>query len=85
MSCLRRRMEPAEEDYAATPVGIDGTIVEDRRSSCDSAYASALPGGGNFPVDFVIASSAEPQQLVQIANQLVAKGVPERNVHLCGF
>ncbi|HET9699124.1 MAG TPA: efflux RND transporter permease subunit, partial [Terriglobales bacterium] len=32
-----------------------------------------LPGGGNFPVDFVIASSAEPQQLVQFANQLVAK------------
>jgi len=32
-----------------------------------------LPGGGNFPVDFVIASAAEPQQLVQIANQLVAK------------
>jgi multidrug efflux pump len=32
-----------------------------------------LPGGGNFPVDFVIASSAEPQQLVQLANQLVAK------------
>jgi multidrug efflux pump len=32
-----------------------------------------LPGGGNFPVDFVIASSAEPQQLVQFANQLVGK------------
>jgi multidrug efflux pump len=32
-----------------------------------------LPGGGNFPVDFVIASSAEPQQLIQFANQLVAK------------
>jgi multidrug efflux pump len=32
-----------------------------------------LPGGGNFPVDFVIASSAEPQQLVQFANELVAK------------
>src|SRR4029079_11957333 len=32
-----------------------------------------LPGGGNFPVDFVIASSAEPQQLVVIANTLVAK------------
>ncbi len=32
-----------------------------------------LPGGGNFPVDFVIASSAEPQQLLQFANQLVAK------------
>jgi multidrug efflux pump len=34
---------------------------------------SPLPGSGNFPVDFVIASSAEPQQLVAIANQLVAK------------
>src|SRR5438045_4777506 len=32
-----------------------------------------LPGGGNFPVDFVIASSAEPQQLIQFANQLVGK------------
>ncbi len=32
-----------------------------------------LPGGGNFPVDFVIASSAEPQQLEQFAKQLVAK------------
>jgi multidrug efflux pump len=32
-----------------------------------------LPGGGNFPVDFVIASSADPQQLVQFANQLVGK------------
>src|SRR6476659_5276070 len=31
----------------------------------------ALPGGGNFPVDFVIASAAEPQQLVAIAKQLV--------------
>jgi multidrug efflux pump len=32
-----------------------------------------LPGGGNFPVDFVIASSAEPQQLAQFANDLVIK------------
>ncbi|HEX6879792.1 MAG TPA: efflux RND transporter permease subunit, partial [Terriglobales bacterium] len=32
-----------------------------------------LPGGGNFPVDFVIASSAEPQQLEQFAKQLVGK------------
>jgi multidrug efflux pump len=30
-----------------------------------------LPGGGDFPVDFVIASSAEPQQLVEFAKQLV--------------
>ena len=32
-----------------------------------------LPGGGNFPVDFVVASPAEPQQLVTFAKQLVAK------------
>ena len=32
-----------------------------------------LPGGGDFPVDFVIASAAEPQQLGEIANQLVQK------------
>ncbi len=34
-----------------------------------------LPGGGNFPVDLVIASSAEPRQLVKIANQLVEKAI----------
>ena len=32
-----------------------------------------LPGGGDFPVDFVIASPAEPQQLVAFAKQLVGK------------
>ena len=33
----------------------------------------ALPGGGDFPVDLVIASSAEPEQLQQFATQLVQK------------
>ncbi len=32
-----------------------------------------LPGGGDFPVDFVIASPAEPEQLQEFANQLVQK------------
>jgi multidrug efflux pump len=32
-----------------------------------------LPGGGNFPVDLVIASAAEPRQLSAIAEQLVQK------------
>jgi multidrug efflux pump len=32
-----------------------------------------LPGGGSFPVDFVIASTAEPQQLSDFAQQLVGK------------
>ncbi|MGB8166284.1 MAG: efflux RND transporter permease subunit [Chthoniobacteraceae bacterium] len=31
-----------------------------------------LPGGGNFPVEFVIASTAEPIELLGFANQLVA-------------
>src|SRR5947208_543742 len=32
-----------------------------------------LPGGGDFPVDFVIASAAEPGQLADLAKQLVGK------------
>jgi len=32
-----------------------------------------LPGGGDFPIDLVIASTAEPQQLIDFANQLVGK------------
>jgi multidrug efflux pump len=33
----------------------------------------SLPGGGDFPVDLVIASAAEPEQLTEFANQLVQK------------
>jgi multidrug efflux pump len=33
----------------------------------------ALPGGGDFPVDMVIASAAEPQMLRDLATQLVQK------------
>ncbi|MBP1619314.1 MAG: acriflavine resistance protein [Acidobacteria bacterium] len=33
----------------------------------------ALPGGGDFPVDFVIASTAEPEKLVEFGNTLVGK------------
>src|SRR5207253_7355049 len=32
-----------------------------------------LPGGGDFPVDLVIASAAEPEQLREYAGQLVQK------------
>ncbi|MGC1646271.1 MAG: efflux RND transporter permease subunit [Candidatus Sulfotelmatobacter sp.] len=34
-----------------------------------------LPGGGNFPVDFVIASAAEPEQVSQLAEQIVKKAM----------
>jgi multidrug efflux pump len=33
----------------------------------------ALPGGGNFPVDLVIASAAEPKELSDLAQRLVKK------------
>jgi multidrug efflux pump len=33
----------------------------------------ALPGGGNFPVEFVIASTAEPQAILDFARQLQEK------------
>ncbi len=33
----------------------------------------ALPGGGSFPVDLVITSTAEPRQLAEFANTLVGK------------
>ncbi len=32
-----------------------------------------LPGGGQFPVDLVIGTAAEPERLTEIADQLVAK------------
>jgi multidrug efflux pump len=38
-----------------------------------SLVPPALPGGGSFPVDFVIASTAEPRQLADFAQQLVGK------------
>ncbi len=34
-----------------------------------------LPGGGDFPVDLVIASAAEPKQLLEFANELVKKAM----------
>ena len=34
-----------------------------------------LPGGGNFPVDFVVNSAAEPEQVSEFANQLVQKAM----------
>jgi multidrug efflux pump len=38
-----------------------------------SLIPPALPGGGDFPVDFVVASTAEPERLTEFANRLVGK------------
>jgi multidrug efflux pump len=40
-----------------------------------SLIPPALPGGGDFPVDFVVASTAEPKRLLEVANQLVDKAM----------
>lgn len=34
---------------------------------------SPLPGGSNFPIELVIASTAEPLELLEVANKLVAR------------
>lgn len=36
---------------------------------------SALPGGGDFPVEFVIAATAESTEILQFANQLRLKAI----------
>jgi multidrug efflux pump len=38
----------------------------------------ALPGGGNFPVELVLLSTAEPEQILDFASQIVAKGMEEK-------
>ncbi len=40
-----------------------------------SLVPPALPGGGDFPVDFVVASTAEPERLNEFANELVGKAM----------
>ncbi len=40
-----------------------------------SLLPEPLPGGGNFPVEFVISSTAEPRELLDLANQLSKKAV----------
>ena len=77
-------VERAQEDDAATPDGSRrGPLSKIAGIRVIPLTPPPLPGGGNFPVDFVIASAAEPQQLVDFANQLVQKGIRERHVHLC--
>jgi multidrug efflux pump len=38
-----------------------------------SMVPPALPGGGSFPVDFVIASTADPERVAAFANEIVQK------------
>lgn len=40
-----------------------------------AATPPALPGGGNFPVEFIIASTAEPERMLEMAEQLQIKAM----------
>lgn len=40
-----------------------------------AARPPALPGGGNFPVEFIIASTAEPEPMLELAQQLQMKAM----------
>ncbi len=58
-------------------------IVQDMQGQLSSipglqifaAQPPALPGGSNFPVEFIIASTAEPEQMLEFAHQLQAKAM----------
>ncbi len=40
-----------------------------------AAVPPALPGGGQFPVEFILASTAEPEQILEFAQQLQVKAM----------
>jgi multidrug efflux pump len=40
-----------------------------------AARPPAVPGGGNFPVEFIIASTAEPERMLELAQQLQTKAM----------
>ncbi len=68
-------MEPAQKDRATTAGRILGQAIEDCRHSRDSSDAAAAAGRRQLPVDFVIASAAEPEQVSQLAEQIVQKAM----------
>ena len=66
-------MEPAQKTAQQLLVESTGPLSKIPGIRVIPLTPPPLPGGGNFPVDFVIASPAEPEQLVEFANQLVGK------------
>jgi multidrug efflux pump len=62
----KRTMQGMEHEVSAKAAGIAGVNLI-------TTTPAALPGSSNFPVEIVISSTAEPKQLLEFANQLVAK------------
>ena len=53
--------------------GISSRLAEIPGISMRAVVPPSLPGGGNFPVEFVIASTAEPEAILEFAHQLQDK------------
>jgi len=62
----RKNTEQLQVESAAKLSQIPGVRVI-------SLVPPALPGGEGFPVDFVVGSTAEPERVSELANELVAK------------
>jgi multidrug efflux pump len=62
-----------ERSTAEINMDVSGRLAKIPGVRVISVTPPSLPGGGSFPVDLVIASTAEPQQLLEIANRLVQK------------
>ncbi len=53
--------------------GISSRLSQIPGISMRAVVPPSLPGGGNFPVEFVIASTAEPEAILEFAHQLQDK------------
>ncbi len=76
-------VERAQEEHAAAPGrGRDEACRKIPGIRVISLVPPALPGGGSFPVDFVIASTAEPERLDGVRQPARRQGVRERRLHV---
>ncbi|MEI6350706.1 MAG: efflux RND transporter permease subunit [Verrucomicrobiota bacterium] len=64
----KRTTQMMEREVSAKAAGLPGVRLL-------AMTPDPLPGGSNMPFEMVIASTAEPKQLLAFANQLVAKAV----------
>ncbi|MGA1129791.1 MAG: efflux RND transporter permease subunit, partial [Chthoniobacterales bacterium] len=70
------RLKPwSERDRTPAEIlpGLSAKLEKIPGISVRAVTPPALPGGGNFPVEFILASTAEPVQILEIARELQQK------------
>ena len=70
------RLKPWSERERKPPEilpGLSAKLAQIPGVSVRAVVPPALPGGGNFPVEFLIASTAEPGEILEFARQLQQK------------